>query len=873
MSARGHRQTIAAAIATLAAAVSLYPLFLGATWFWAGAGATGTVAVAGTLTRLRRLPLLVCITVGILGLVWYLNIAFEAGQSLGHVLPTVSSLEHLGQLARSGVDESSKYAPPAPQLPGILLLGTGGIGIVALLVDFTAVRLRSAALAGAPLLLLITEPFAVSAARGWAETVLAFCLGSAGYLGMLSTESRERIREWEQPRPGSEGDSPDMSTLSSAGRRVGAAALVIALCLPVFIPGLHVTRLLGGQPGIGGNPGDGSGVGYVAGFPSPEAAMSTQLQGANLPVLTYHATAVPTAPGSSTAASTPTSEYLQLYVLDQFTTSGFQFAANGPVTPLSRTGGLPTAPGLPASPGETDWPLVSTSVQVNNGISTDYRLNGQNAAILPVPYPALGVETHSGTWLTRPGDLMVYSDDTQVAGLSYQTISLQPTPTEQALAGAGPPPADITGAYLSVPQPYKVLASLTQGLTAGATTEIAKADDIQEWLNSTGGFTYTLKAPAVTNAASLATFLENTRRGYCQQFAVAMAVLARLAGIPSRVVVGYTSGTQEKGGAWLVRTHDAHEWPELYFAGYGWLRFEPTPAGENGAGTAVAPAYSKLPATTGPGTPGIEPGLSGSSATPHPSSSPANQHARLPFGNEGGLGGSLPTRTGGLTAWQIFGLVLAGLLAVAVITPSVARLAIRRRRWGRARRGGDAALAHAAWRELQDDLIDYQAGYAPSESPRAIGTRLGTERQLASAGVEALSRIAIAEERALYAARPVPGEHLRADSTELRRALAATTSRSGRLRARLLPPSVLRYPRELLARGVTRELAALPAPAPALLKSLHHGGAPHGALSGVAPLAVSGLRTSDPQGHAGHVPPATQPPDAAQQHDNESANG
>ena len=802
MSTRSHRQTIAAAIATLAASVSLYPLFLGATWFWAGVGATVTVALAGTLTRLRRLPLLVCVTVGILSLVLYLNLAFAAGPSLGHVLPTINSLEYLGRLARSGVNASSKYAPPAPELSGILLLGAGGIGIVALLVDFIAVRLRSAALAGAPLLLLITEPFAVSAARGWLETVLAFCLGTAGYLGMLSTESRERIREWEQPRPGSDGDSPDMSTLSSAGRRVGAAALVIALCLPVFIPGLHVTRLFGGQPGIGGNPGDGSGAGYVTGFPSPEAAMSTQLEGPNLPVLTYHATAVPTAPGASTAEGTPTSEYLQLYVLDQITAGGFQFAANGPVTPLSRAGGLPAAPGLPASPGETGWPLVSTSVQVNAGISTNYRINGQIAAILPVPYPALGVETHAGTWLTRPGDLMVYSDDTQVSGLSYQTISLEPTPTEQALADAGTAPADITDAYLSVPQPYKVLASLAQGLTAGATTEIAKADDIQEWLNSSGGFTYTLKAPAVTNAPSLESFLENTRRGYCQQFAVAMAVLARLAGIPSRVVVGYTSGTQEKGGAWLVRTHDAHEWPELYFAGYGWLRFEPTPSGEDGAGTATAPAYSKLPATTGSGTTGIAPNLPGSSASPHASSSPGNQHARLPFGNEGGLGGSLPTKTGGLTAWQVFGLVIAGLLALAVIAPSAARLAIRRRRWGRARRGGDAALAHAAWRELQDDLIDYQAGYAPSESPRAISARLSTQRQLTSAGAEALSRIATAQERALYAASPVPGEHLRADSTELRRALAATTSRSMRLRARLLPPSVLRYPWELpAARG------------------------------------------------------------------------
>jgi hypothetical protein len=137
---------------------------------------------------------------------------------------------------------------------------------------------------------------------------------------------------------------------------------------------------------------------------------------------------------------------------------------------------------------------------------------------------------------------------------------------------------------------------------------------------------------------------------------------------------------------------------------------------------------------------------------------------------------------------------MAGALAVAAVTPSAARLAIRRRRWGRARRAGDEALARTAWRELQDDLIDYQAGYAPSESPRALGARLGTERQFTSLSVEALRRITLAQERAQYAASPIPGGQLQADSAVVRRALAATASRPMRLRARVLPPSVLRYP-------------------------------------------------------------------------------
>jgi hypothetical protein len=151
-------------------------------------------------------------------------------------------------------------------------------------------------------------------------------------------------------------------------------------------------------------------------------------------------------------------------------------------------------------------------------------------------------------------------------------------------------------------------------------------------------------------------------------------------------------------------------------------------------------------------------------------------------------------------AWGIAGLVVAGLLAGALIAPSAARLAIRRRRWGRAARGGDAELAHVAWRELQDDLVNYRAGYSPSETPRALGARLGTQVKAAQAraggpeagpGLAALERITLAEERARYAAYPASGGRLRQDSAEFRRALASTMPLHSRWRARVLPLSVL----------------------------------------------------------------------------------
>ena len=808
-----HRLTIATAIATTLTGISLYPLFMGTAWFWGGLGATITVVGVATLTRLRRLPVLVCLAATALGLLVYLNLVFEAGHSLGHLLPTPRSLELLGQLAHTGVTEAGKYAPPAPELSGIVLLGSGGIGIVALLTDLVAVRLRSVALAGIPLLLLITEPFAVSASRSWVGTVIAFCLGTAGYLGMLSAESRQRIREWEQPRPGAHA-GPDTSALSAAGRRVGLASVVIALCLPMFVPGLHVTRLVGGSPGIGGRGGGGTAGG--AGLPALEAAVSQDLQESSpQPVLTYSAIGKgPTVP-----------QYLQLYVLDDLTDSGWQLASQPSVALSDSQGVMPRAPGL-SDEGEYDVtvnsvahkvPLVPGATPVGEtfalapGISMAPPQGIKANAVLPLPYPATEVVAE-GNWLADESDLTLFSTVPVGSLFSYSVFSADLQPSAADLDAAGPPPPAIKQDYLSLPGSYMgsgYLANVAQQVTKGQSTAFGKAEALQAWLSDSGGFSYTLNAPAISDAAQLTTFLNTSKKGYCQQFAVAMADLARLLRIPSRVVIGYTSGTRLRNGTWKVTTADAHEWPELYFNGYGWLRFEPTPTGSDGQGSATVPSYATQQTSTSVGKGGSSSTLPILPTTPGGGSSHGKAGAgiRRAFGGESGGQGATPSarHASPSAAWGIAGLVVAGLLVLALIAPSAARLAIRRRRWGRAARGGDADLAHVAWRELQDDLINYRAGYSPSETPRALGARLGAQVKAAEAragkampgeaggevGVAALERITLAEEQARYAPRPASGGRLRQDSAEFRRALAATMPLRTRWRARVLPLSVI----------------------------------------------------------------------------------
>jgi len=810
-----HRRTIAAAAATILTSISLYPVFIGTAWFWAGAGAVLAVAGAATLTRLRRLPVLVCVVGSLAGLLLYLNLVFSNGRSWGHLLPTATSLRLLWDLAGQGFRESSKYAPPVPALSGMVLLAAAGIGLTAVLTDLIAVRLGSASLAGLPLLLLFTEPFTLSISRDALGTTIAFCAATAGYLWMLSSEGRDRIREWEHKNPDPR-EMPDTTAVAAAGRRVGAASIVVALCVPLIIPGLHVTRLFGGgQPGIGGH---GPGAGAGAGFPDPNTQMSNELHTTQTQVeFTYTSTAI-------------NPQYFQVYVLDNLTASQGWKIFGQPSVLATVNPQLPAVPGLAASVSSS-FARVTTHVTLSGSVLQDQ----YNA--LPVPYPATAV-TAPGSLQADRSSLMVFDNGQRLAGLSYSVKSLDAAPAAKDLNDA--PLPDISGYYTQVPSSYLALRDIAQSVAkaAGAKTAFQDAVALQNWLSAGGGFRYTLNAPTVISESGLANFLEHTKRGYCQQFSFAMAALARLLGIPARVAIGFTSGTPVAGSEWVVTSHDAHAWPELYFQGYGWLRFEPTPAGSApGQGTATTPVYTLNTS----GTPGSSSGSQqgGTSATSGAASN-LNQGIKHQLGLPiGGGSGAAARSSAGVNPWEVLGFCVLGLAVIAAAAPGVVRLLVRRRRW-RAR--ADDARAHAAWRELRDDLVDYQVGYLPSQSPRTVAARTTGTLELTPPAAAALGRIAMAEERARYAARADSGAGLRGDSAAVRKAVATAVPRWTRWRARLLPTSVLspaltavlqatdifgrlnpeRFAKARLNRTRTLLQVSLLPSAPAFVQALHH---------------------------------------------------
>ena len=122
------------------------------------------------------------------------------------------------------------------------------------------------------------------------------------------------------------------------------------------------------------------------------------------------------------------------------------------------------------------------------------------------------------------------------------------------------------------------ITSLAQQVTADATTDYQRARMLQDFLRNPANFSYDLNVAQRHDIATAEDFLFSVRTGYCEQFASVFAAMARSLGIPTRIAVGYTWGSWDPARQeYVVRGQHAHAWPEVYFAGAGWIIFEPTP--------------------------------------------------------------------------------------------------------------------------------------------------------------------------------------------------------------------------------------------------------------------------------------------------------
>ncbi len=262
---------------------------------------------------------------------------------------------------------------------------------------------------------------------------------------------------------------------------------------------------------------------------------------------------------------------------------------------------------------------------------------------------------------------------------------------------------------------YVRLAELANHVTRGAKTPYAATVDLERWFLVGGGFTYSNDPQVVS--PPLVGFATTTRSGYCQYFAGAMALMLRYVGIPARVAVGFAGPTWDSvKGEWTFTDHDAHAWVEVWFRGYGWLPFDPTPATSASSRGRLIAAYTSRPSKGG----------GGASARGHKTAAPPivgtgfgnihlggrNAHQPVPAASHGT--GFLPY-------------VLGVLLVVAALVGTIA-LAKDARRRVRRRAHDPRSVAAACRDEVVSFLLDQGIDSPPSATVRELG--LLAQRQL-----------------------------------------------------------------------------------------------------------------------------------------------
>jgi protein-glutamine gamma-glutamyltransferase len=161
----------------------------------------------------------------------------------------------------------------------------------------------------------------------------------------------------------------------------------------------------------------------------------------------------------------------------------------------------------------------------------------------------------------------------------YEGVSLLPIiPPAQLRKSSAIYPDEIRDLYLQVPQLDPRIKKLAEKIVEKSHNEYDRAANIELYLKSHYGYTLDLTGRKTDDP--LAYFLFERREGHCEYFAAAMTVMLRDLGIPARYVGGFLPGEyNDLGGDYIIRASDAHAWVEAYFPGYGWITFDPTPAG------------------------------------------------------------------------------------------------------------------------------------------------------------------------------------------------------------------------------------------------------------------------------------------------------
>ena len=722
--ARAQRLIPLAAVGALASATAFAfgRVFLGRAPTWKLiAAALMSVGIAALTERRGMLVATLASAAGLLlALTW---LVFP--QTAWYGLPTMRTLRAIGRSLEYVGRQARLQVAPTPPFPPLMLASMTAAWTAAFASHALAIR------AGSPLLAVL-PPIALV---GFADIVLVdgvrpiyavvFLLAA---LAVVFADGLRRIRQWGPVWSGPFRERALTSATGRGVRRVVLVAIGCAVLAPGLLPGFRSQALVDFSA-----PGD-EGV-RIDPFVSIQASLNR-----DSPVELFQVT------------SEGGAAYWRLFSLDRF--DGSTWSSSHP--DLSDAPEYDTPARLPVTypPGA---PALPQRVRILTDLGDRW---------VPMAYPAEAL-TLQDDGVRYDADLgQAQAPDPLEAGYEYGVTSrvLAPSP-EQLDAVTFQAPA-VYGRYTFLAGDVSSqVRQLAEDWTADQTTAYRKVLAIQRRFLD-GSFVYDADIAPNSDADALLTFLTESKRGFCQQFSTAMAVLVRELGYPARVAVGFRPGTQ-RGDTFTVGTQDAHSWVEVFFPGYGWLAFEPTPGRTNPIATAADTYLNpSAPTSDGQETGGSqtnEGGAGGGTATctgangqPLPQQL-CNADPRLRGRpDRGGGGGPLPAfgETGAdgsgydIPYGLLLTILLIGAVVLAVVVP-IAKAAWRYAMLHRHREPRELVLA--VYRVFDGEAADLGLGRHEGETLVEYGDRIATQVSFSDGHLATLTRAAM---RAAYSAEP-----------------------------------------------------------------------------------------------------------------------
>ncbi|WCE38731.1 DUF3488 and transglutaminase-like domain-containing protein [Brevibacterium sp. BDJS002] len=583
----------------------------------------------------------------VVGLIAVLVLCAPSTLILG-VVPTGSSFTTVIDLLSSGVSDLYATTPPAPSTPGFTTMLTIAFTLITILIDGLVSDLRAPKVSGVLLLVLWMIPvfFAPIQVRWWHVVAIL-----AAFL-ILILSPYFPAAKWRG---------------GLTATVAGAVAVAIGIGAPVLLP-------------------------EVPTLPDRAASDKGDLTVTN-PFLDLRADLGDRDDSTLFKYTTSESEGQPIRLTSINSFDGQSWAPTPfPLDPFAIANeGLPWPQGLPR---EKNYSEERIDITVSDEYDQQY---------LPTPYAPQQPTGLNRRWIYDETSLTIVGNGEKSGGQDYSMEYLSINPDVDDLQSAAPVNSSDFETELEVPDSLPGSVKETaEKITADADNQWEAAVLLQAYFRS-GDFEYSLDAPEKASGDAISDFLVD-KKGYCVQFSSAMTIMARTMGIPARIGVGYGEGTKS-GEGFEVSMQDSHAWPELYFEGAGWVRFEPTPGGPAGD----PPKWTVASGSTGEASeedseetssPSEEPteGSEESEAAESESSSPETSAAGEPAGAN--LGTYL---------WA--GLIVLAILLIAAI-PALWRLILRRRRTR------DPDELEKVWTEIRALSTDYGQSLDPSRTLR-----------------------------------------------------------------------------------------------------------------------------------------------------------